>query len=392
METTFHVYQSGAQRFTNTVFDLLSGSKEVSQTKGLAFILSEYPEAVISLLKVPEIRRLAPQQLTTKMSAKKIVFISVSAERYTVAGDRADIVVQIHTQSGDKLALIIEAKNINVTTSATDLENQIQRYLAPGAIPELRGYHKIGVALTMQSYPLQAAASVQWSTVVTVLSKLLDDMVEGKKKQKKTDSQSCRQRLLSSYIQFIIRAGRQVQYFQEEVLSVPAGGTLHLIRAHGIHATPATQQYNYRRALFITFRAANGGAMDELYRIEDVVVFNPMNPAELINFQNSAYPQSLITRIMNYIAAARQLNGNGQIAYNGTHRFYVLSTNPVRLPVTFYPRLPGVYHTYYNLNQMIQPCPQNVGIPGGGQQAKATTTKQPASKTKSRAATAKSSK
>lgn len=51
------------------------------------------------------------------------------------------------------------------------------------------------------------------------------------------------------------------------VLSVPVGGTIHLVENFLVHAHPATKGYNYTPTEYITFRKANGGIMNNIYKI-----------------------------------------------------------------------------------------------------------------------------
>lgn len=53
------------------------------------------------------------------------------------------------------------------------------------------------------------------------------------------------------------------------VLSVPAGGTIHLIDRYLVHAHPVSRGYNYSSTDHITFRRKNGGVMDKIYKIEN---------------------------------------------------------------------------------------------------------------------------
>lgn len=51
------------------------------------------------------------------------------------------------------------------------------------------------------------------------------------------------------------------------VLSVPAGATIHLIKKYLVHCHPLSKGHNYKPTNFLTFRKANGGAMDTIYTI-----------------------------------------------------------------------------------------------------------------------------
>ncbi|PIC69889.1 MULTISPECIES: phospholipase D family protein [unclassified Sporosarcina] len=57
---------------------------------------------------------------------------------------------------------------------------------------------------------------------------------------------------------------------EDLILSVAAGGTIHLIKENQVHAHPISAGYNYAPAKYITFREANGGVMDSLYRIDQM--------------------------------------------------------------------------------------------------------------------------
>lgn len=83
------------------------------------------------------------------------------------------------------------------------------------------------------------------------------------------------------------------------VLSVPAGGTIHLIEKYYVHAHPISNGYNYSLTNYLTFRKPNGGVMDKIYRI------NKTFPIEMMKWKSEMekldIPDTIKDSVANYI-------------------------------------------------------------------------------------------
>lgn len=80
------------------------------------------------------------------------------------------------------------------------------------------------------------------------------------------------------------------------VLSIPAASTFHLIKKYHIHAFPHPRTYDY--SYLVTFRK-KGGIMEELYKVERTVILNMED--ELIYDKIQHFDNSIQNRIKHYI-------------------------------------------------------------------------------------------
>ncbi|MFD1886717.1 hypothetical protein [Paenibacillus wenxiniae] len=112
-----------------------------------------------------------------------------------------------------------------------------------------------------------------------------------------------------------------------EVLSVAAGDTILLTKKHFVHACPHhLQGYQYKPSTFITFRAANGGEMEFLYKIKDIVVIDPY--ALDLDEALKGVEADFAKRIKSY-HADRLITKIGFEYKNEPYRFYNLDQNNI---------------------------------------------------------------
>src|SRR5690606_14843320 len=155
--------------------------------------------------------------------------------------------------------------------------------------------------------------------------------------------------LARQYLDFLLQIDRSMNYYEKEVLSIPAGKTLSRVVKHKIYECPDTAKYSHKKPLFICFRQKHGGVMDCLYKIEDIIVLNPADKADLEILNNSTFPDSWKRRIFAYI------NDTGYPKdLNHDKRFYVLSETE-NIPLSHQPRPPrnNTGHTYYSLVDIL---------------------------------------
>ena len=84
------------------------------------------------------------------------------------------------------------------------------------------------------------------------------------------------------------------------VLSVPAGGTIHLIEKYLVHSHPLSKGYNYTQTDYLTFRKANGGDMDTIYNINKTFSLDMDNWRKLVEELdlNTTQKENLINYIL----------------------------------------------------------------------------------------------
>lgn len=335
MKTHFRLYTDTKTDFQSSIFDLINGDKETKQTKGLAYVFSQYEHFLFSFLGFKPVKDRIKKCLNSNLKYEDITSIEVSAERLTSDKRRADIVIKIDTQKMPLIALIIEAKSIKTNVNQQSLAAQISNYLDDQQFPELSNYKKIGIVLTKYCQSIPDVVNLSWENI----SNLLWDFC------KKLNQNE----LITQYLKFLTQIDKSMKYYEKEVLSIPAGKSLTMVQHHNIYVCPDTNNYNYKRPLFVTFRQARGGVMDKLYKIEDIIILNPTTPTEVQALKDSTYPDSVKTRISDYLAAT---NYNTPIDYD--ERFYILSkTESIDLNLKPKPIRNNAKFTYYTLKEIL---------------------------------------
>lgn len=335
MKTHFRLYTDTKTDFQSSIFDLINGDKETKQTKGLAYVFSQYENFLFSFLEFKPVKDVLKKCLKSNLKIDEITSIEVSAERLTLDKRRADIVIKIDLKKKPLIALIIEAKSIKTNVNQQSLLEQISNYLDDKQFPELNNYQKIGIVLTKYSQSIPNVVNIRWENIVNIL-------LDFCKKLRPNE-------IINQYLNFLTQIDKSMKYYEKEVLSIPAGKSLAMVQQHSIYVCPDTKSYNYKRPLFVTFRQANGGVMNRLYKIEDIFVLNPTNQNEVQALKDSTYSDSVKTRIMNYLTAA---NYNTPIDYD--ERFYILSeTESIDLSSSPRPQRNNAKFTYYTLKEIL---------------------------------------
>ncbi|HRP91075.1 MAG TPA: hypothetical protein PKX92_13670 [Edaphocola sp.] len=335
MKTHFRLYTDTKTDFQSSIFDLINGDKETKQTKGLAYVFSQYEHFLFSFLEFKPVKDKIKKCLNSTIKYEDISSIEVSAERLTLNKRRADIVIKIDTHKSPLIALIIEAKSIKTNVNQQSLAAQISNYLDDQQFPELSDYKKIGIVLTKYSQSIPDVVNISWENISNLLWDFCTKLNQNE--------------IITQYLKFLTQIDKSMKYYEKEVLSIPAGKSLTLVQQHNIYVCPDTKNYNYKRPLFVTFRQANGGVMDKLYKIEDIIILNPTNPNEIQSLKDSTYPDIVKTRISNYLSAT---NYNTPINYD--ERFYILSeTESIDLSLKPKPQRNNAKFTYYTLKEIL---------------------------------------
>lgn len=335
MKTHFRLYTDTKMDFNSSIFDLIHGDKETKQTKGLAYIFSQYNDFLFSFLEFKTIKESIAKCIGRKFDCKQITAIEVSAERLTTDKKRADIVIKIDTHKKPLIALIIEAKSIKVNINQQNLSNQILNYLTDTQFPELYKYKKAGIVLTKYKQSIPNIASITWEEIIQILENFCKSRKEPE--------------IINQYFKFLTQIDNTMKYYEKEVLSIPAGKSLHMVQKFNIYECPDNKDYNYRKALFITFRQSNGGEMSKLYKLEDIVILNPANENEIEALKNSTFPENFKNRLLEYI---KKMNYPANLEED--RKFYILSESET-IDLLNKPRPPrnNAKFTYYTLKEIL---------------------------------------
>jgi hypothetical protein len=342
-------------KIDSTFFDLISGDREPKQTKGLAAVFYGNHQFLFDFLNLDAIRKKTGE----KVSPKNVTAIHVYAEKYTVDNKKADIVIRLNGKAGPLFAVIIEAKGIGAGHTNTEaLAQQVVEYLKDDAFPDLETYKRVGVVLTKYAQYISGIASV--AGVASVASVTWDQIIELLDKHRGPESDLD---ITSQYYKFLTHIGGAMKFYEEEVLSLPAGNTAESIRKHQVYSCEdESRNTNSRDPLFMAFREKSGGAMSTLYKLEYTTTLNfkDLNAIEIL--KNSDVDPDYTNRIEEYIKDL------GKESFGDTeHRFYVFSRDGnIDLPKKPRPVKNNTALIYYTLKQMLEEetlSPKEAGNP-----------------------------
>jgi len=132
----------------------------------------------------------------------------------------------------------------------------------------------------------------------------------------------------------------------KEVISLPAGQTMDLIKKYLIHAHPYPR--SYKEAQYMTFRRV-GGVMDTLYSVQQELILKPeeQNIDEQISYLN----KDLKERLRGYIHERKYTFGFGE---KEEYKFYILKVEQQlnHLPKPKEGNLQS--HTYYTFKEVTK--------------------------------------
>lgn len=335
MKLDFKLYANGKAEYNSTIFDFIHGDKETKQTKSLAYILSQYEDFLFIFLEYAPIKAELERVLKSPLNRKAISSIEVSAERMTEGMKRADVVIKIDVKRKPLVAIIVEAKSIKVSVNKSSLVSQINHYLHEAEFSGLADYPRVAVVLTKYKESIPGIASVTWDEIVQLLIRYT---------RKKSGKE-----LVVQYLNFLLEIDKAMKYYEKEVLSIPAGKSLDRVHKYKIYECPDTPEYNYKKPLFMCFRQSKGGEMNCLYKIEDIVIFNPVEKSELETFKNSTLQDHVKTRVLAYIKDTTFPAG-----LDHDKRFYILSETE-NIPLAHLPRPErnNAKFTYYSLVDVL---------------------------------------
>lgn len=325
METIFRTYNT----LDGSVFDLMSGKNEVKQTLGLAFLLSQDIKVLHSFLKLEEIKN-----VIGNLSFKKYNKVIIHTELISVSKKRADIVIQLYKNNLPEIAIIIEAKTAIKNIKGRTVINQLETYLEPSEFKSLEKFKTYGCTLTKNDIVIthNRITALSWHRIFEFLNK--------------------HKGLSQEYLKFITNIKGTMQFYEKEVLSIPAGNSsIYQYNYPYIYECPneGIQFTSLKKPLFMTFRQVPGGVMEKLFGVDDIIIMNPHTDFEAF-WNNKTYTIEVKERIKNYCDRFWQ----GQHYDNNEKQFYILSeTNQIELLHKPRPEKNGVFRAYYRLSTIL---------------------------------------
>lgn len=307
----------------STIFDLIGGDLEPKQTMVLGFLFSKSRSALNAFLKL----------IGVKVTFDKCIVDCEPRRNEEDNNDRIDILLRLYQDEHPVKAIIIEAKSVKAKTSEVVANNQVQKYVS---FPQLKGFSNIEtVTLTQDVKTLvEGSTSITWLELVNELSK---------------DPQ--KEPIIKDFINYILNIkGNNMKHYEEEIVSIPAGNSYEAVVSSGIYECPV--DYNTpKKALFMTFREKDGGAMRTLYKLLDVLELDLDDEASIEKVDKQLNLKDRLDRYKSIGTPSK-----------GVKKVYVLDVdNAITLPIPVTPMENNTSKIYYKLGDFIGKCNTNKG-------------------------------
>lgn len=338
----FHLYSGKNNKgWSSSFFDLISGDTETKQTKGLACLFAMQPELAIEFIKFfPG----AFDKLDFDPRPRSIKHVSVLAEMVSINGLRVDIALVLTDRNNAEAVVMIEAKSVKVKVGATEIKKQINEYLEGDfpAISRINKENRIAVTLTKYQKNLgERVTSIKWERIVN----LLDGYI------KNTKIDDLGGKLSLDFLNFITGVDKGMHYYEEEVLTIPAGKTIRSVNDHKVYVCPANYKYGNKKSLYLGFRG-DAGKIERLYKLRDIVELqlgvgapDPRNQLETVDLDEESK-----SRVLAYIDDNKTLSSHASEDY----KFFILDEDNI-IPLPKEPRPPrnNTGLAYYSLAELI---------------------------------------
>lgn len=306
-----------------TIFDLIGGDLEPKQTMALGYLFSKSRSALNAFLKL----------IGVKVTFDKCIVDCEPRRNEEDNNDRIDILLRLYQDEHPVKAIIIEAKSVKAKTSEVAANNQVQKYVS---FPQLKDFSNIEtVTLTQDVKTLvEGSTSITWLELVNELSR-----VQGEEP------------IIKDFINYILNIkGNNMKHYEEEIVSIPAGNSYEAVVSSGIYECPV--DYNTpKKALFMTFREKDGGAMRTLYKLLDVLELDLDDEASIEKVDKQLNLKDRLDRYKSIGTPSK-----------GVKKVYVLDVdNAITLPIPVTPMENNTSKNYYKLGDFIGKCNTNKG-------------------------------
>ena len=246
-----------------TIFDLISASDkklETRQTKALAYILAS--EVGFRRLVVGRIVRYWNERCPgLKLRGIDSGACCVDAElrlndkhaKDNERGGRVDILISKASDWG----VLIEGKNLtNVNIRLVDVAKQVCRY-ERALCRKIRTIIPVALVFCPETKVYDGVLFVSWKDVLDWIDEYA------------TREMARRRELFVEFQDFIKSIQTNMKYYQQEVLSIPAGATYNQVIKYGVYHCSSDKR-KHELPLFVAFRAP-GGVMTRLFRYENYI-------------------------------------------------------------------------------------------------------------------------
>lgn len=260
--TNCRVWDKEENRYA-TIFDLISASDkklETRQTKAFAYMLAS--EVGFRRLVIGRIVRYWNERYPgLKLKGIDSSACCVDAElrltdkhvKDNEKGGRVDILVSKANDWG----ILIEGKNLtNVNIRWADVTKQICRYRCVLS-RKIRTIIPVALVFCLETKVYDGVLFLSWKDMLDWIDEYA------------TREIARRRELFGEFQDFIKSIQTNMKYYQQEVLSIPAGATYNQVIKYGVYHCSSDKR-RHELPLFVTFRAP-GGVMTRLFRYENYI-------------------------------------------------------------------------------------------------------------------------
>lgn len=251
-------------RINCSLFDLI-GNKEPDQTKGFGYVLAKSHFAMKSFLGLLGVKS------THLLKQKWIVDCELIQGITNNQTLRADIIVRFYDNYKPTQAIIIEAKTATSSINNVHASQQVANYRS--RFFPLKAYNPANILMVTLTTVVDYCSNN--SQVKSLTWQMIRESFSAPSIRK---SNSYEAKLISDYINYINHLQNTMFFYDEEILSIPAGNTIKSVNKHALYECPITGKYKSRgekHPLYVAFRhSKQNGRIEKLYKIQDIIMLD----------------------------------------------------------------------------------------------------------------------
>lgn len=306
-------------------FDLISGKTEPKQTMALGFLLSKSSNALHAFLKFIEV----------KEEFNRCV-VDCETQRKAENNDRIDILLRLYQNEQPVKAIIVEAKSISAKTQNIAASTQVEKYTDFAQLRSFKDNYQT-VTLTYKAKEIsKRCISITWDELINVLYKV-----------------STNDKLISNFISYILNIKGNMKFYEEEVVTIPAGGTIEAITMSGIYECEKNKSNDNKckRSLYFAFRGGNGD-IRKLYKLKDLVQLDIDDESAISTVEKS---------IRDFRKRLEIYKSKCSYTHNRIKYVYILDLDhTIELPFIVRPLENNSGPAYYQLSEIMGACNCNI--------------------------------
>ena len=272
-----------------TLFSMIS-EKEVGQSKGLGYVLSQSGKAVKFLVELIKKNGGSVPNLTIKQ-CNIIIDCELRQKLNENESYRADILIRFFDKNRNPIyAILIETKSKGKNITDENAKRQLKDYV--DNFEELQVFKdeeekKISLlTLTDVKTKFQNTENSYFITTLT-----WGELVEKFERIKEP--------LVQDFINYLLKINGNMKQYDKEILSIPAGNTYKLVSKTKIYCCPVGGKYNARaqsHPLYLAFRK-KGSIMEELYKVRDILELTRPVVDDIKPFLKNTYGDEVLRNI-----------------------------------------------------------------------------------------------